>query len=173
MNDKQLIWENYHNRILIEKTEIVKFKKDNWSKYVIQDAMYIVRSAGLDPKHINNKLKFLAYNKSELIGVTFNSHRKIKEQQEDGKEITKAIYYFDIAVDPKHQGGTVGYLLTQACVNDAKSLKMPVLMYNDVVNPKMAQMLHKLFGFTFEHVDDGEGIPGHYNAHMEKEIPYP
>jgi hypothetical protein len=58
-------------------------------------------------------------------------------------------------------------------VNDAKSLKMPVLMYNDVVNPKMAQMLHKLFGFTFEHVDDGEGIPGHYNAHMEKEIPYP
>lgn len=173
MNDERLIWENYQNQILTEKIEIRKYSKRqslSFSRYIESDALELVKRAGLDPDYIDNKLKFLAFDDSELVGVTFNSYRKIKEI-EGGKEIIKAIYYFDIAVDPDHQGGTVGYLLTQACVNDAKSLKMPVLMTNDVVNPKMAQMLHKLFGFKYTYEDDGEGIPMHYNANMELEIP--
>jgi hypothetical protein len=72
-----------------------------------------------------------------------------------------------IAVDPSHQGGTTGYLLTKACVYDAYSCNADI-MYNRVINPKMAQMLERLFKFEYLRKDDPNKPKGMYSSIMMK-----
>lgn len=175
MNDEQMIWESYEKILLTEgKIEIIYFDEDSddYDPWEISDkAEAVFKRAGINlPRH--KDLKFVAMDGEEVIGATFNSLEETKDSTDFGGSPDDPvwIYEFDIAVDPKHQGGTVGYLLTKECVDDAESNydgDIPLIMYNRVINPKMAQMLERLFGFEFmsEHTPDGG-----YNAQMTKFI---
>ena len=175
MNDEQMIWESYEKILLTEgKIEIIFFDEDSddYDPWEISDkAEAMFKRAGLNlPRH--KDLKFVAMDGEEVVGATFNSLEETKDSLDyGGSEDEPAwIYEFDIAVDPKHQGGTVGYLLTKECVNDAEANydgDIPLIMYNRVINPKMAQMLERLFGFEFMSEDRPDGG---YIAQMTKFI---
>lgn len=175
MNDEQLIWESYEKSILTEgKINVIYFDEDSddydpWE--ILDKAELVFKRAGINiPRH--KDLKFVAMDGEEVVGATFNSLEETSDSTDFGGSPDEPawIYEFDIAVDPKHQGGTVGYLLTKECMNDAQANydgNIPLIMYNRVINPKMAQMLERLFKFEFmsEHTPDGG-----YHAQMVKFI---
>ena len=173
MNDERLIWESYQKTILSEsKIEIIYYDEnsDDYDPWEIADKVeQVFKKANIHPSRDKN-INFFAMVGEEVIGATYNSTREDDAEEFGGTAGENVLVYeFDIAVDPKHQGGTVGYLLTKACVEDAISYRhdMPTIMYNRVINPKMAQMLEKLFKFHYIHEDDPERKQG-YNSIMIK-----
>lgn len=173
MNDEELIWEAYEKTILTEaKIEILYYDEnsDDYDPWEIADKVeQVFKKANIHPSRDKN-LTFFAMIGEEVIGATYNSTRQDNAEEFGGPEEENVLVYeFDIAVDPKHQGGTTGYLLTKACVDDAKSYNhdMTTVMYNRVINPKMAQMLEKLFDFNYIHEDNPERKEG-YSSTMIK-----
>jgi GNAT superfamily N-acetyltransferase len=82
-------------------------------------------------------------------------------------------YLFHIAVLPEYQGGTAGYLLIKANVDYAKELnkETPTIMYDpEIINPKLAHMLEKLFGFIYTFKDNPKSsrTGGSYTSCMIK-----
>ena len=172
MNDEQLIWENYKSILTEAKIEIMYYdeESDDYDPWEIADKVEAVfKRANIRPSRDKN-ISFFAMVGEEVIGATYSSTREDSAEEFGGPEDERVlIYEFDIAVDPKHQGGTTGYLLTNACVDDASNMRddMTTVMYNRVINPKMAQMLERLFGFQYQHEDDPEKKDG-YSSMMVK-----
>lgn len=173
MNDEQMIWESYEKTILSEaKIDIVSYyeESDEYDPWEIADkAELVFKRAGIRPSR-DKDLNFFAMAGDEVIGATYSSTRQDRAENfggPEGEEIM--VYEFDIAVDPAHQGGTTGYLLTKACVDDAESMSydMTTIIYNRVINPKMAQMLERLFKFQYLNEDDPEKKEG-YSSTMVK-----
>jgi hypothetical protein len=162
MNDEKLIWENYQNIILENsKIDILYYSEDSdeYDPWVIADKVEMVfKKAGIRPSR-DKDIRFFAMLNDEVIGATYNQESERNAEEFGGPDEDILVYTFDIAVDPKHQGGTVGYLLTKACVDDAKSIDSDkkTVMYNNVINVKMAQMLEKFFGFEFISEENPEG----------------
>jgi hypothetical protein len=173
MNDEQLIWESYEKTILTEaKTEIFYYdeESDDYDPWEIADKVeQVFKRAGIRPNR-DKHISFFAMAGEEVIGATYSSTRQDNAEEFGGPEGESVLVYeFDIAVDPAHQGGTTGYLLTKDCVDDASSMShdMTTIMYNRVINPKMAQMLERLFKFEYLHEDDLEKKDG-YSSIMVK-----
>ena len=173
MNDEQLIWESYHKSILTEaKIEIMYYDEDSddYDPWEVTDKVeQVFKRAGIRPNRDKN-ISFFAMIGEEVIGATYSSTREDSAEDFGGPEDERVLVYeFDIAVDPNHQGGTTGYLLTKACVDDASNMRddMTTVMYNRVINPKMAQMLERLFKFQYQHEDDTEKKEG-YSSIMVK-----
>lgn len=173
MNDEELIWESYKETILTEaKIEIMYYNEDSddYDPWVMADKVEAVfKRAGIRPNRDKN-ISFFAMVGEEVIGATYSSTREDSAEDFGGPEGERVLVYeFDIAVDPKHQGGTTGYLLTKACVDDASNMRddMTTIMYNRVINPKMSQMLERLFKFQYLHEDDPEKKDG-YSSTMVK-----
>lgn len=173
MNDEQMIWESYEKTILTEaKIEIMYYDEDSdeYDPWEIADKVEAVfKRAGIRPSR-DKYISFFAMAGEEVIGATYSSTRQDRAEDFGGPDEQVMVYEFDIAVDPAHQGGTTGYLLTKACVDDAESMSydMNMIMYNRVINPKMAQMLEKLFKFQYLHEDDPERKDGGYSSTMVK-----
>jgi len=111
----------------------------------------------------------------QVIGATLNRSFEADAGWFRGNEEERVmVYEFNIAVDPKHQGGTVGYLLTKASIKDAELIShehkdIKTVMNNSVVNPVMAKMLKKIFNFKYLFEDDpNEG--NRYKSKMYKYI---
>jgi len=172
MNDEQLIWENYKTILTEAKIEIIYWSEDieDHDPWEIADKVEAVyKRAGIHPNR-DKEITFVAMIGEEVIGATYNSTREESAEEFGGPEDEQVLVYeFDIAVDPAHQGGTTGYLLTKACVDDASNMRndMTTIMYNRVINPKMAQMLERLFKFDYLHEDDPERKEG-YSSMMVK-----
>jgi hypothetical protein len=176
MNDEQMIWEAYQETILTEaKIEILGYDEDSddYDPWEIADKVEAVfKKAGIRINH-NKDISYFAMVGEDVIGATYSTTRQDDAELYGGPEGEEVlIYEFDIAVDPAHQGGTTGYLLTKACVDDAKNLSNEIsdvttMMYNHVINPKMAQMLERLFGFQYLHEGDSERGDG-YSSTMVK-----
>ena len=174
MNDEQLIWESYEKVILSEaKIEVMHYDEDSdeYDPWEIADKVEAVfKRAGIRPSR-DKDISFFAMVGEEVIGATYSSTRTDNAENFGGPEGEQVmVYEFDIAVDPAHQGGTTGYLLTKDCVDDASSMShdMTTVMYNRVINPKMAQMLERLFKFEYLHEDDPERKDGGYSSIMVK-----
>jgi hypothetical protein len=175
MNDEQLIWESYEKTILTEsKIEIMFYDEnsDDYDPWEIADKVeQVFKRANIRPSR-DKDISFFAMVGEEVIGATYSSTRTDNAENFGGPEDEEVmVYEFDIAVDPNHQGGTTGYLLTKACVDDASSMSydMNTIMYNRVINPKMAQMLERLFKFDYLHEDDPEREEG-YSSTMVKHL---
>jgi hypothetical protein len=172
MNDEQLIWENYKSILTEAKIEIMNYDEDSddYDPWEIADKVEAVfKRANIRPNRDKN-INFFAMVGEEVIGATYSSTREDDAEEYGGPEGEKVlIYEFDIAVDPAHQGGTTGYLLTKACVDDASNMRddMTTMMYNHVINPKMAQMLERLFKFEYLSEGDSERGDG-YSSTMVK-----
>lgn len=173
MNDEQLIWESYEKSILTEaKIEIMgydEYSDDYDPEEIVDDIYKVFKRAKIRPSN-DKDINFFAMIGGEVVGATFFSTREDSAENFGGSEGENVLVYeFDIAVDPKHQGGTVGYLLTKECVEDASNMSydMSVVMYNRVINPKMAQMLERLFKFQYLHEDNPERKEG-YSSIMVK-----
>jgi len=174
MNDERLIWESYEKSILSEaKIEIMYYNEDDDIDYdpweIADKVQQVFKRTNIRPSRDKN-ISYFAMMGEEVIGATYSSTRQADAEEfggTEGEEVT--VYEFDIAVDPAHQGATTGYLLTEACVEDAKSLshEMTTIMYNHVINPKMAQMLERLFKFDYLHEDNPEKKDG-YSSIMVK-----
>jgi hypothetical protein len=175
MNDEQMIWENYQTILTEAKVEIFYYdeESDDYDPWEIADKVeQVFKRAGIRTKRDKN-ISFFAMAGEEVIGATYSTTREDDAELYGGPEGENVlIYEFDIAVDPAHQGGTTGYLLTKDCVEDATNLSnemshVTTMMYNHVINPKMAQMLERLFGFQYLHEDDPEKKDG-YSSTMVK-----
>jgi len=175
MNDEQLIWENYKSILTEAKIEIMYYDEDSddYDPWEIADKVEAVfKRANIRPSRDKN-ISFFAMLGEDVIGATYSSTREDDAELYGGPEGEKVlIYEFDIAVDPAHQGGTTGYLLTKDCVDDATSLSnemshITTMMYNHVINPKMAQMLERLFKFEYLNEGDSERGDG-YSSTMVK-----
>lgn len=175
MNDEQLIWESYKSILTEAKVEILGYDEDSddYDPWEIADKVEAVfKKAGIRTKRDKN-ISYFAMVGEDVIGATYSTTREDDAELYGGPEGEKVlIYEFDIAVDPTHQGGTIGYLLTKACVDDATSLSnemshITTMMYNHVINPKMAQMLERLFKFDYLHEGDAERGDG-YSSTMVK-----
>ena len=171
MNDEQLIWENYKSILTEAKIQIKYYDDqdsgDDYDPWEIADKVEaIFKRANIRPS-MDKKISFFAMVGEEVIGATYSSTSMYNAEDFVGPEGEEVfVYEFDIAVDPNHQGGTVGYLLTKACVGDAISCEAKI-MYNRVINPKMAQMLERLFKFDYLHEDNPEKKNG-YSSIMIK-----
>lgn len=133
-----------------------------YDPYIVADqAEAIFKKCGIRANR-GKDIRLLAFKGEVLIGATMAE----TEYHEDEEHGSYCEYSFDIAVDPDAQGGTAGYMLTLASVQDAKAQSDggPVLMKNWVINPVMERMLHKLFGFT----DGDEARHGGGSCHQEK-----
>ena len=122
-------------------------------------------AAGLRPMR-DKDLGLVAFGKDgEPIGATYYKTTQEDASERGGPEGENVVVYeFDIGIDPKHQGGTVGYMLTKKSIDEARSQDADV-MRNWVINPKMADMMESLFGF--EHEKTPQTRDG-YSTHMVK-----
>lgn len=152
-----------------------KYSVEHWSEdaedydpwEMADKAEKAFRNSGLRP--MNNKdLGLIAFGKDgEPVGATFK-----RVFEEDASELggpegeDVRIYDFDIGIDPKEQGGSVGYMLTRKAIEDAKN-EGADFMRNWVINPKMADMMENLFGF--EHEGTPETREG-YSTHMRLDL---
>jgi hypothetical protein len=174
MNDRDLIREVYETILTEAKIEIIYWSEDmeDYDPWEIANKVEAVyKRAGIRPSR-DKQISFVAIAGEEVIGATYSSTRQADAEEFGGPEDEQVLVYeFDIAVDPAHQGGTTGYLLTEACVDDASNMRddMTTIMYNRVINPKMAQMLDRLFKFDYLHEDNPEKKNG-YSSIMIKYV---
>lgn len=89
----------------------------------------------------------------DILSRGYGVRQDIPEHITGDKDAMVNVYDFDIGVKPEEQGGTIGYMLTKKAIQDARSQEADV-MENTVINPKMADMLEKFFGF--EYADEEE-----------------
>lgn len=171
MNEAELIFERYKS-ILNEKFEIVypvdEYGDEDWEKAEAAEA--IMKKVNVRPSRDKN-LSLVAELNDEVIGAVYTSvsHNQDAEQYnagERGKQIT--VFSFDIGIDPKHQGGTVAYELVKTVLNDfqnqANEFGKDCIVYNYVINPVMARMLERFFGYEMTTESEHEG----YYANMIK-----
>lgn len=136
---------------------------DPWD--VADKAEAAFRASGLRPMS-NKELGHIAFDENDNpIGATYHTTRQQPAEDFGGPEDDfVTVFDFDVGVDPKHQGGVVGWMLCKAAIQTA-GWEEADLIRNWVINEKMADMLERLFGF--EH----EGTPQHgegYSTHMVK-----
>jgi GNAT superfamily N-acetyltransferase len=148
-----------------------KVRIEHWSEdmddpwEVADKAESAFRASGLRPMN-SKELGFVAFDEDDNpIGATYHQTRQQPAEDFGGPEDEfVTVFEFDVGVDPKHQGGVVGWMLCKAAIQSARYVDAD-LIRNWVINPKMADMLERLFGF--EH----EGTPQHgdgYSSHMVK-----
>ena len=136
---------------------------DAWE--IADKAEYAFRASGLRPTR-DKELGLVAFDDNdEPIGAVFYSVRQQPAEDFGGPEDEYVtVYEFDVGVHPKHQGGVVGWMLCKEAIKCAGNYEAD-LIRNRVINPKMADMLEKLFGF--EHESEPLTREG-YSSHMVK-----
>ena len=93
----------------------------------------------------------MATIEGEIVGATVfctyeRSSWSVVEKRFPPAEL---IYEFDLAVLPKFQGGTIGYLLAKQSIEEARSAGCAEVR-NWVINPKASRLL-EFFGFKHEY----------------------
>lgn len=105
----------------------------------------LIKKSGL---HITNDVKAVAVEDDEVIGALFTGIENLYDDPE-GKEI---MYSFDVIVDPDFKVGTIGIDLIDMAFEEYNELNIEfddkVLMYVNVVNPRLAKYLVKVKGLT-------------------------
>ena len=136
---------------------------DAWE--IADKAEHAFRASGLRPSRYK-ELGLVAFDDNdEPIGAVYYSVRQQPAEDFGGPEDDfVTVYEFDVGVHPKHQGGVVGWMLCKEAIRCAGNYEAD-LIRNWVINPKMADMLEKLFGF--EHESEPLTREG-YSSHMVK-----
>ena len=148
-----------------------KVRIEHWSEEmddpweVADKAERAFRASGLRPMN-SKELGYVAFDEhGNPIGATYHQVRQQPAEDFGGPEDDfVTVFEFDVGVDPKHQGGVVGWMLCKAAIQSA-NWDDADLIRNWVINPKMADMLERLFGF--EHESEPQTREG-YSSHMVK-----
>ena len=141
---------------------IFKFcKEDNLSNNLyfdiknifIETKLYFEEYCHIDDFILFDKtINFYAVLNNKIVGATCNKflhHSKL--YQDPFFKDKNMVYEFDIAIIPKYQGGTIGYLLMKKCIEEAEELNKGIdtIMVNHIINQQAAKMLKLFFNFKF------------------------